>query len=123
MFDSNVLYSVLHHRPSPPFHRRAQDVGNGSYYLAKNAIPPALLARLVEQLKKDRGEPRTYGYRASVLKRVLKFELYAPGPNGEIAIYRWGQHAAEYKKGVVITGVYKEVLDWVNMQPARCITT
>ena len=109
-----MLY-VLRHRPSPPFHRHAQDVGNGSYYLAKNAIPPALLARLEEQLKKDRDEPRNYGYRASVLKRVLKFELYKPGPNGEVAIYRWGQHAAEYKKGVVITGVYKEVLDWVNM--------
>ena len=36
----------LHHLPFLPFLRRAQDLGNGSYYLVKNAIPPALLARL-----------------------------------------------------------------------------
>ena len=54
MFDSNVRNFVLHHRPSPPFLPRAQEfVGNRSYYLDKNAIPPALLARLVEHLKQE----------------------------------------------------------------------
>ena len=53
VFDSNVPYVVLHHRPSPPFHRRAQHLGNRSYYLEK-AIPPAQLARLGEAKKKKK---------------------------------------------------------------------
>ena len=54
MFDSNVRNFVLHHRPSPPFLPRAQEfVGNRSYYLDKHAIPPALLAGLVEHLKQE----------------------------------------------------------------------
>ena len=66
----------------------AQDLGNGAYYLAKKALPPAVLARLEEQLKEDIDKPRNYAYHAPFLIRALKCELYAPGPNGEVALYR-----------------------------------